>query len=228
MTAADPRARLAARAVTRSYGSAAGEVHAVAGVSLEIAPGELLVVRGRSGSGKTTLLNLLAGLDRPTSGRIELDGVDVASMDSEQRLAMRHRVGYVLQSFGLVDVLSAAENVEVPLRLQRVGSKERSQRVAAALDAVGLAGHGHQRPSELSGGQRQRVGIARALVAEPAVLLADEPTGQLDSGTAATVMDLLHDLTRDRQVATIVSTHDPVLVARADRVVTLHDGRIAE
>lgn len=219
--------RLAAHAVTRTFATPAGEVSAVAGVDLEVAPGELLVVRGRSGSGKTTLLNLLAGLDRPSSGRVELDGVDVAGMDAGQRRTMRHRVGYVLQSFGLIDVLSAAENVEVPLRLQRVEAKERARRVAAALDAVGLAGHGHQRPAELSGGQRQRVGIARALVAEPAVLLADEPTGQLDSGTAATVMDLLHELARERDVAMVVTTHDPLLVARADRVVTLHDGRVS-
>lgn len=219
--------RLAAHAVTRTFATPAGEVSAVAGVDLEVAPGELLVVRGRSGSGKTTLLNLLAGLDRPSSGRVELDGVDVAGMDAGQRRTMRHRVGYVLQSFGLIDVLSAVENVEVPLRLQRVEAKERAHRVAAALDAVGLAAHGHQRPAELSGGQRQRVGIARALVAEPAVLLADEPTGQLDSGTAATVMDLLHELARERDVAMVVTTHDPLLVARADRVVTLHDGRVS-
>lgn len=218
--------RLAAHAVTRSFPTPAGEVTAVAGVDLEVAAGELLVVRGRSGSGKTTLLNLLAGLDRPTSGSVTLDGVDVAGMDAAQRRAMRHRVGYVLQSFGLVDVLSAAENVEVPLRLQRVAAGERTRRVAAALEAVGLGAHGHQRPAELSGGQRQRVGIARALVAEPTVLLADEPTGQLDSGTAATVMDLLHALARERSVAMVVTTHDPVLVARADRVLTLHDGRV--
>lgn len=218
--------RLAAHALTRSFTTPAGEVTAVAGVDLEVAAGELLVVRGRSGSGKTTLLNLLAGLDRPTSGSVTLDGVDVAGMDAAQRRAMRHRVGYVLQSFGLVDVLSAAENVEVPLRLQRVAAGERTRRVAAALEAVGLGTHGHQRPAELSGGQRQRVGIARALVAEPTVLLADEPTGQLDSGTAATVMDLLHALARERSVAMVVTTHDPVLVARADRVLTLHDGRV--
>ncbi len=218
--------RLSAHALTRSFTTPAGEVTAVAGVDLEVAAGELLVVRGRSGSGKTTLLNLLAGLDRPTSGSVTLDGVDVAGMDAAQRRAMRHRVGYVLQSFGLVDVLSAAENVEVPLRLQRVAAGERTRRVAAALEAVGLGAHGHQRPAELSGGQRQRVGIARALVAEPTVLLADEPTGQLDSGTAATVMDLLHALARERAVAMVVTTHDPVLVARADRVLTLHDGRV--
>jgi putative ABC transport system ATP-binding protein len=132
----------------------------------------------------------------------------------------------VFQSFGLVPVLSAAENVEVPLRLRRTPPAERAERVAAALAAVGLAGHAKQRPYELSGGQQQRVGIARALVAHPEVLLADEPTGQLDSGTAAVVMDLLREVTHARGVAAVVSTHDPELMARADRVVELHDGHV--
>jgi putative ABC transport system ATP-binding protein len=142
--------------------------------------------------------------------------------------ARRERIGYVFQSFGLVPVLSAAENVEVPLRLRRTPPAERADRVAAALAAVGLAGHAKQRPYELSGGQQQRVGIARALVAEPEVLLADEPTGQLDSGTAAVVMDLLARVVHERGVAAVVSTHDPELMARADRVVELHDGQVVD
>jgi putative ABC transport system ATP-binding protein len=220
---------LRAEGVTRTFGSGAGEVHAVVDVSLEVAPGELLVVRGPSGSGKTTLLNVLGGLDRPTSGRVRLDDRrELTAMSEDEVLAARRdEIGYVFQSFGLVPVLSAAENVEVPLRLRRTPPAERAERVARALDAVGLGDHADQRPYELSGGQQQRVGIARALVAEPRVLLADEPTGQLDSGTGAMVMELVRDLVHSRGVAAIVTTHDPELIARADRVLTLRDGRIA-
>ena len=218
---------LRAEGVTRVFGTGAGEVRAVVDVSLDVAPGELLVVPGPSGSGKTTLLNVLGGLDRPTSGRVWLGGHrELTAMGEDDVLAVRRdEIGYVFQSFGLVSVLSAAENVEVPLRLRRTPPKERAERVARALALVGLEGHAAQRPYELSGGQQQRVGIARALVAEPRVLLADEPTGQLDSGTAAVVMELVRDLVHSHQVAAIVTTHDPELIARADRVVSLHDGR---
>jgi len=191
-------------------------------------PGELLVVRGPSGSGKTTLLNILGGLDRPTTGSVHLAGDrELSAMPEKDVLAARRtEIGYVFQSFGLVPVLSAAENVEVPLRLQGVDARERAERVGRALALVGLDGHAAQRPYEMSGGQQQRVGIARALVAEPAILVADEPTGQLDSGTAATVMDLLRDVVHERNVAAVVSTHDPILMQRADRVVELHDGHV--
>jgi putative ABC transport system ATP-binding protein len=218
---------LRAEGVSRTFGTGAGEVRAIVDVSLDVAPGELLVVRGPSGSGKTTLLNVLGGLDRPTSGRVWLGGDrELTAMGEDDVLAVRRdEIGYVFQSFGLVPVLSAAENVEVPLRLRRTASKERTERVARALALVGLEGHAQQRPYELSGGQQQRVGIARALVAEPRVLLADEPTGQLDSGTAAVVMELIRDLVHTQRVAAVVTTHDPELIARADRVVTLHGGR---
>ncbi|MCB7136529.1 ABC transporter ATP-binding protein [Cellulosimicrobium marinum] len=214
--------------VGRVFGDGATQVHALTEVSLEAYPGELLVVRGPSGSGKTTLLNILGGLDRPTTGRVHLAGErELSTMPEKDVLAVRRsEIGYVFQSFGLVPVLSAAENVEVPLRLQGVDPGERSERVERALELVGLDGHAAQRPYELSGGQQQRVGIARALVAEPAILVADEPTGQLDSGTAATVMDLLRDVVHRRGVAAVVSTHDPILMQRADRVVELHDGRV--
>lgn len=229
-TGATTSARYALRAdaVSRTFGSGAGEVHALVDVSLEVAPGELLVVRGPSGSGKTTLLNVLGGLDRPSSGRVWLGpDRDLTAMSSDDVLAVRRdEIGYVFQSFGLVPVLSAAENVEVPLRLRRTPPAERAERVARALDLVGLAGHAEQRPYELSGGQQQRVGIARALVAEPRVLLADEPTGQLDSGTAGVVMDLVRELVHTRRVAAVVTTHDPDLIVRADRVLTLRDGRM--
>ncbi|MGR0319158.1 ABC transporter ATP-binding protein [Agromyces sp. ZXT2-3] len=217
---------LRAESLRRVFTSRAGDVVAVDDVSLEVAPGELVVVTGRSGAGKTTLLNLLGGLDRPTAGRVALGDDDLGALDDDALAAVRRdRVGYVFQSFGLIPVLSAAENVEVPLRLQRLPAGERDARVAHALELVGLAAHAAQRPYELSGGQQQRVGIARALAARPSVLLADEPTGQLDSGTAATVMDLITDLVHAEGVAAVVTTHDPALVRRADRVIELHDGR---
>ncbi|MCP2266229.1 ABC transporter ATP-binding protein [Promicromonospora thailandica] len=218
---------LRAQGLTRVFGTGAGEVHALTDASLQVAAGELLVVRGPSGSGKTTLLNLLGGLDRPTAGSVWLGDAELTALGEKAVLAARRdRIGYVFQSFGLVPVLSAAENVEVPLRLRRTAPAERARRVADALEAVGLTGHARQRPYELSGGQQQRVGIARALVADPEVLLADEPTGQLDSGTAAVVMDLLARVVHERGVAAVVSTHDPELMARADRVVELRDGRV--
>ena len=219
---------LAGEDLHRTFGHGATEVHALAGVDVEVHPGELTVVRGPSGSGKTTLLNILGGLDRPTSGRVLLgDGRVLSELKETEVLKVRREmVGYIFQSFGLVPVLSAAENVEVPLRLLGTPVRERAERVAAALELVGLAKHGRQRPYELSGGQQQRVGIARALVADPQVLIADEPTGQLDSDTAATIMDLLSRLTHQQGIAALVSTHDPILMRRADRLVELHDGHV--
>ncbi len=211
----------------RTFGTGTREVHAVAGVDLDVLPGELTVVRGPSGSGKTTLLNLLGGLDRPTAGQVLLgDGRVLSELPEKDVLEVRRTsIGYVFQSFGLIPVLSAAENVEVPLRLLATPTRERSERVEQALELVGLSGHARQRPYELSGGQQQRVGIARALVARPGILIADEPTGQLDSDTATTIMDLLAQLVHEQQVAAVVATHDPLLVARADDVIDLHDGR---
>ncbi|QOR69531.1 ABC transporter ATP-binding protein [Ruania alkalisoli] len=218
---------LAARALTRTYSSASGDVHALVDADLAVHDGELLVVTGPSGSGKTTLLNLLGGLDRPTSGAVFLDETELSALAEKEALRLRQEtLAFVFQSFGLVPVLSAAENVEVPLRVQRIAAAERDERVAAALEAVGLTPHANQRPHELSGGQQQRVGIARALVTDPQVLIADEPTGQLDSATAGTIMDLLAELTGQRGIAAIVSTHDPLLIDRADRVVQLHDGHL--
>ncbi|AFN47644.1 ABC transporter ATP-binding protein [Arachnia propionica] len=211
----------------RRYGSGQIAVEALAGVDVEVRAGRLTVVRGPSGSGKTTLLNLLGGLDRPTSGRVLL-GDDVLSELSEAELAAarRDRIGYVFQNFGLIPVLSAAENVEVPLRLRRMERGQRDERVAEVLELVGLIRHAGQRPGELSGGQQQRVGVARALVARPEVLIADEPTGQLDSETAERIMDLILEVTRIRGTATVVATHDPLLISRADEVLELRDGRV--
>ncbi|MET0726144.1 MAG: ABC transporter ATP-binding protein [Leifsonia sp.] len=220
---------LRAEGLTRVFPSSAGDVVACDDVSLEVSAGELLVVRGSSGAGKTTLLNLLGGLDTPTSGRVWVGDRDLTTLGEDELVELRRSgLGYIFQSFALIPVLSAAENVEVPLRLARVDPVERDARVADALESVGLAEHAAQRPSELSGGQQQRVGIARALVSRPAILLADEPTGQLDSGTAATVMDLIAGLVHDRGIAAIVSTHDPLMVQRADRVLELHDGRLRQ
>ncbi len=217
---------LAGRDLSRVFTTPSGDVHALTEVGLEVHAGELLVVRGPSGSGKTTLLNILGGLDRPTSGSVHLGDRELTAMSETELLDVRRReLSYIFQSFGLIPVLSAAENVEVPLRLIEVPSSERDQRVAAALELVGLGQHANQRPYELSGGQQQRVGIARALVSEPSILIADEPTGQLDSATAATIMDLLGRLVRERGLAAVVSTHDPLLMNRADRVLELHDGR---
>jgi putative ABC transport system ATP-binding protein len=213
--------------LTRTFASAAGEVHACVDIDIEVAAGELVVVRGASGAGKTTLLNLLGGLDRPTSGRVWIGDVEATALDEDALAELRRqRLGFVFQSFGLIPILSAAENVELPLRIVKTPPAEREERVAEALRLVGLGDHAAQRPSELSGGQQQRVGIARAIAARPHVLIADEPTGQLDSRTAATVMDLIGELVHSQGLAAIVSTHDPLLVQRADRVIELHDGRV--
>lgn len=219
---------LRADQVGRRFGDGGTAVDALHGIDLTIPAGQLTVVFGPSGSGKTTLLNLLGGLDRPTSGRILLDDGRIFSQlqETEVLKVRRERIGYVFQTFGLIPVLSAAENVEVPLRLLHVDPAERSRRVTKALDSVGLSRHATQRPYELSGGQQQRVGIARALVSEPDILIADEPTGQLDHDTAETVMDLLARLTHERGIASVISTHDPLFIQRADQRIELHDGHV--
>jgi putative ABC transport system ATP-binding protein len=218
---------LRADGLTRVFATPAGEVRAVDGATLEVAAGELVVLQGRSGAGKTTLLTMLGGLDRPTAGRVELDGRALETLDEQALREVRStRVASVFQTFGLLPVLSAAENVEVPLRILRVPRVERERRVAEALAAVDLSDHAAQRPGELSGGQQQRVGIARAIVIRPALLLADEPTGQLDSETGAAIMDLIARLVADTGMAALVATHDPALAERADRVLRIHDGRL--
>jgi putative ABC transport system ATP-binding protein len=219
---------LEALALTRDFHVGDETVHALRGVELSVARGELVCVRGRSGSGKTTLLNLLGGLDRPTSGTVVLDGTLVSALDERGLIELRRRsVAYVFQGFGLLPFLSAAENVELPLRLVRAEPRSRDQHVAQLLELVGLGHRGRHRPHELSGGEQQRVAIARALANRPKLLLADEPTGQLDSETGRTIMGLLRDVVRVEGVTAVVATHDPLMLDVADRVVELRDGTIA-
>ena len=218
---------VSARGVTRVFGTGPTATAGCRDVDLDVAAGELLVIRGPSGAGKTTLLNLLGTLDRPDLGTITIAGAEVTSAPEAELVVIRRRLlGFVFQRFGLLPALTAAENVEVPLRLAGVDREERNARVAALLERVGLSDQALQHPDELSGGQQQRVGIARALAAEPRVLLADEPTGQLDSGTAARVMDLVVELVHERGMAGIVTTHEPAFMERADRVARLQDGRL--
>ncbi|WP_248960261.1 ABC transporter ATP-binding protein [Sphaerisporangium perillae] len=209
------------------YRSGPKEVVALADVSFEAYPGELIAIRGRSGSGKTTLLNQIGGLDRPDSGRVVVAGRPVTELPEPGLLELRRDVvGFVFQSFGLIPVLSAAENVGVPMRLSRTPVTERDERVRMLLSLVGLEKHMNQRPYELSGGQQQRVAIARALANRPKLLIADEPTGQLDSQTGRQIMQLLRALVRSEGVTALVATHDPALITLADRVLQLHDGAL--
>lgn len=213
----------------RSYGTGAAAVHALRGVSFDIPRGELVALKGRSGSGKTTLLNLVGGLDAADEGRIVIDGTDLAGLGEEGLLELRRdRIGFIFQSFGLIPILTAAENVGVPLRLRKADPKEREDRVALLLALVGLADHAAQRPGELSGGQQQRVAIARALANRPALLIADEPTGQLDAETGLAVMELLRAVVRSEGCTALVATHDSQLLGLADRVLELRDGEIIE
>ncbi|MDQ0764477.1 ABC transporter ATP-binding protein [Streptomyces canus] len=213
--------------IHRSFGEGAAAVHALRGVSFEVPRGELVALKGRSGSGKTTLLNIVGGLDRPDRGRVELDGVDIAGLDEDGLLALRRdRIGFVFQSFGLIPILTAAENIGVPMRLRRVDARAREERVELLLALVGLAEHAKQRPGELSGGQQQRVAIARALANNPSLLVADEPTGQLDAETGHAVMQLLRAVVRSENVTALVATHDATLLDLADRVLELGDGQI--
>jgi putative ABC transport system ATP-binding protein len=211
----------------RDFVTGASVVHALRDVDLRVERGELVAVRGRSGSGKTTLLSLLGGLDRPTSGDVVVDGRSLGRMDADALVELRRRkVGFIFQAFGLLSILSAAENVEVPLRLVRAASSARDERVAVLLELVGLGDRGRHRPHELSGGEQQRVAIARALANRPDMLLADEPTGQLDSATGRSIMGLLRGVVRSEGVTAIIATHDPLIIDLADRVVELRDGRL--
>ena len=214
--------------VSKTYSTGSRSVEAVSELDLTITDGEWLAVQGRTGHGKSTLLNLLGGLDRATSGQVKLDGRDLARMrDGELTRVRATAVGFIFQTFNLVPTLSAAENVATALVPLRVRAAERRRRVAAALDSVGLADRSRHLPSELSGGQQQRVAIARALVKEPKVLLADEPTGNLDEETRDEIIGLMEKLWREHGLTLVLVSHDSAVVRRAQRVGVMSRGRIA-
>jgi len=221
-----PQVMVAADGISRTFGGGHTAVHALREVSLTVERGQLVALRGRSGSGKTTLLNIIGGLDDPTSGRVWVDGREVNRMSERERLALRRdRVAFIFQSF--VPMLSAAENVGIPLRVAGLRPRERRERVAAMLALTGVASHAEHRPDELSGGQQQRVAIARALAGRPGLLIADEPTSQLDLETGRQIMELLLSVVRSEQVTALVATHDEALIDLADKVISLADGSVA-
>lgn len=212
--------------VRKSYGRDSAAVHALRGVSFDVPRGELIALKGRSGSGKTTLLNIVGGLDTPDAGRVEVDGRDLAELDEDGLLALRRdRVGFVFQSFGLIPILTAAENVGVPMRLRRAAAREREERVELLLSLVGLADHAAQRPGEMSGGQQQRVAIAVALAGNPSVLLADEPTGELDSHTAEQIFAAFRTANEHLGTTVVIVTHDQAVAGEVRRTVAIRDGR---
>jgi putative ABC transport system ATP-binding protein len=218
--------------VTKDYALGRTTVPALRGVDLQVEPGELITVAGPSGSGKSTLLNLIGCLDHPTSGEVRIGDVDVATLDDDALSDLRaEKIGFIFQTFNLIPVLSALENVEFPLLVRRSAGRgvrgSDRERAKQALAEVGLADFAHHRPDELSGGQRQRVAIARALVTGPVIVLADEPTANLDSGTGEAIVSLMEEINRREGTTFIFSTHDPRIMARAQRVVRLADGRIA-
>jgi len=224
-----PQVMVAVDGICRTFGSGHTAVHALRGASFTVDRGQLVALRGRSGSGKTTLLNIIGGLDDPTAGRVWVDGREVNRMSERERLALRRdRVAFIFQSFGLVPMLSAAENVGIPLRIAGLRPSERRERVAAMLTLTGVSSHAAHRPDELSGGQQQRVAIARALAGRPGLLIADEPTSQLDHQTGRQIMELLLSVVRSEGITALVATHDEALIDLADKVIVLEDGSVAD
>jgi putative ABC transport system ATP-binding protein len=218
-----------ARAVSRTFGHGSTAVHAVRGVSFAVQRGRLVALVGRSGSGKTTLLNIIGGLDSPTSGEVFVGGRNMSAMAARERTMLRRStVSFIFQSFGLIPMLTAAENVGIPLRITGTPRAAREERIRLLLSVVGLDGHAHQRPNELSGGQQQRVAIARALAVQPELLIADEPTGQLDSETGRQIMRLLRTVVAADGITALVATHDPALHELADAVLKIEDGSLIE
>jgi len=217
------------RDVERTFGTGRTAAHALRGVSFTVRRGQLTALRGRSGSGKTTLLNVIGGLDAPTGGTVTVAGREVTRMSERERMELRRdTIAFIFQSFGLIPMLSAAENVGIPLRITGTPSADREQRVAMMLEIVGLSEHAAHRPDELSGGQQQRVAIARALAGRPALLIADEPTSQLDLETGRQIMRLLLTVVRSEGITALVATHDEALMDLADEIVRLEDGQIAD
>jgi putative ABC transport system ATP-binding protein len=218
---------LSLRAVTKVFGEGDAAVHALRGIDLDIYPGEFVAIMGTSGSGKSTAMNILGCLDTPSTGSFRVDGIAVEGLAGDVLAALRNdRLGFVFQGFNLLPRTSAIDNVELPLVYADVSPRERALRARRSLADVGLAGRERARPNQLSGGQQQRVAIARALVNEPAVLLADEPTGNLDTRTSAEIMALLVGLNRDRGITIVIVTHDVEIAGYASRLVTFRDGAI--
>ncbi len=215
--------------VSKDYLLGKTKVHALRGVSLEVERGEFLSIAGPSGSGKTTLLNLIGCVDTPTAGSVTVDGQDTSRLSERALTDLRlHKIGFIFQSFNLVQVLSVFQNVEFPLLLQGgLAKAERQARVQGLLEAVGIGGYGRHRPSELSGGQRQRVAVARALVTRPALVLADEPTANLDSQTGQNIIDLMREMNLKDGTTFVFSTHDPKVMAHASAIVRIADGQVA-
>ena len=215
------------RGVNRTYEEEAVPVHALRGVDFELESGEWVSLAGPSGSGKSTLLHVIGGLDRPTGGTVVVDDTDLDDLSEAELSDLRlHRIGFVFQAGNLIPVLSALENVEFILELQGVPAAERRDRAGAALESLGLAELAGQRPGKMSGGQQQRVAIARAIVADPVLLLADEPSANLDTTTTGELLDLLRRLNRERGVTIVTATHDPMVMGYATRQVNLRDGRV--
>jgi ABC-type lipoprotein export system ATPase subunit len=213
----------------RTYLLGSEEINALRGVNFSVMPGQFIAVVGRSGSGKTTLLNILAGLDKPTSGRVLFQDRDVAEMSEHDLTELRrHQIGFVFQSFGLLPLLSALENVELPLRIAGVRTREREERTRDALEIVGLWNRAKHRPYELSGGEQQRVAIARAIVNEPPLILADEPTGELDSNNARSIFGLFKEMVQNRGISVVSATHDSTLLEMADEVKEIRDGQLSD
>jgi putative ABC transport system ATP-binding protein len=211
----------------KTYGEGESVVHAVDGISLTVEKGEFVSIIGPSGSGKSTLLNLLGCLDLPTDGHVYIDGRDTSELSlKELTRVRREKVGFVFQEFNLLPVLSALENIELPLRYLKVAAAERHDRAREVLSEVGLEKRSKNRPSEMSGGERQRVAIARALVTRPALVLADEPTGELDSVNTCRVIELMRNLNEELDLTFAVVTHDPMVAAYAHRVISLRDGKV--
>jgi len=216
-------------AVEKDYGQGDIVVHALRGVDLEIAAGEMAAVAGPSGSGKSTLLNVISGLDKPSQGRVTVAGHDLTGLNRSQMSKLRlERIGFVFQAYNLLPVLTAYENAEYVMMMQGVPHQQRRERVMGLLEQVGLEGMEQRYPRELSGGQQQRVAIARAIAAEPSLVLADEPTANLDSKTGGALMDLMGRLNEDKGITFLFSTHDRSVMKRAKRLILLRDGQIVE
>ena len=220
---------MAAVNVSRTFRIGSEEIHALREVNLTVLPGQFIAIVGRSGSGKTSLLNIMAGLDKPTSGTVFFEDRDVAQMsEGELTEIRRHKLGFIFQSFGLLPLLSALENVELPMRIAEVKIKEREERAREALEMVGLWQRARHRPYELSGGEQQRVAIARAIVNRPPILLADEPTGELDSVNARAIFGLFKEMVQKQGISVLAATHDSTLLAMADEVKEIRDGTLIE